>query len=66
MKIRFSAEVESSLAAGMPVLALESTIITHGMPYPDNIEFALEAESNCKQQGAVSYTHLTLPTILLV
>ena len=53
MKIRFSAEVESSLAAGMPVLALESTIITHGMPYPDNIEFALEAESNCKQQGVV-------------
>ena len=53
MKIRFSAEVESSLVAGMPVLALESTIITHGMPHPDNIEFTLEAESICRQQGVV-------------
>ena len=56
MKIRFSPEVESSLAAGMPVLALESTIITHGMPHPDNIEFALEAESICRQQGVVPAT----------
>ena len=56
MKIRFSAEVESSLAAGRPVLALESTIITHGMPYPDNIEFALKAESICRQQGVVPAT----------
>ena len=53
MKIRFAAEVESSLVAGMPVLALESTIITHGMPHPDNIEFTLEAESICRQQGVV-------------
>ena len=53
MKIRFSAEVESSLVAGMPVLALESTIITHGMPHPDNVEFALESESICRQQGVV-------------
>ena len=51
MKIRFSAEVESSLVAGMPVLALESTIIAHGMPHPDNVEFALESESICRQQG---------------
>jgi len=53
MKIRFSTEVESSLVAGMPVLALESTIITHGMPHPDNVEFALESESICRQQGVV-------------
>jgi len=53
MKIRFSAEVESSLVAGMPVLALESTIIAHGMPHPDNVEFALESESICRQQGVV-------------
>jgi len=56
MKIRFSAEVESSLVAGMPVLALESTIITHGMPHPDNVEFALESESVCRQQGVVPAT----------
>ena len=54
MKIRFSAEVESSL--GMPVLALESTIIAHGMPHPDNVEFALESESICRQQGVVPAT----------
>ena len=56
MKIRFSAEVESSLVAGMPVLALESTIIAHGMPHPDNVEFALESESICRQQGVVPAT----------
>jgi len=56
MKIRFSAEVESSLVAGMPVLALESTIITHGMPHPDNVEFALESEFVCRQQGVVPAT----------
>ena len=56
MKIRFSAEVESSLVAGVPVLALESTIITHGMPHPDNVEFALESEFVCRQQGVVPAT----------
>jgi len=56
MKIRFSAEVESSLVAGMPVLALESTIIAHGMPHPDNVKFALESESICRQQGVVPAT----------
>jgi len=56
MKIHFSAEVESSLIAGMPVLALESTIIAHGMPHPDNVEFALEAEYICRQQGVVPAT----------
>ena len=40
----------------MPVLALESTIIAHGMPHPDNVEFALEAESICRQQGVAPAT----------
>ena len=56
MKIHFSTEVESSLIAGKPVLALESTIISHGMPHPDNVEFALKAESICRQQGVVPAT----------
>jgi pseudouridine-5'-phosphate glycosidase len=56
MKIRFSTEVESSLISGKPVLALESTIISHGMPHPDNVEFALKAESICRQQGVVPAT----------
>ena len=56
MKICFSAEVESSLIARNPILVLESTIISHGVPYPDNLEFALEAESICRQQGVVPAT----------
>ena len=56
MKIYFSAEVESSLNTKNPILALESTIISHGMPYPDNVEFALEIESICRQQGVVPAT----------
>ena len=56
MKIQFSKEVRTALETGAPILALESTIITHGMPYPDNVEFALKAESICKQQGVVSAT----------
>ena len=56
MKIQFSKEVKTALETGRPVLALESTIIAHGMPYPDNIDFALKAESICRQQGVVSAT----------
>ena len=37
-------------------MALESTIIAHGMPHPDNIKFALKAESICRQQGVVPAT----------
>ena len=56
MKIQFSKEVKTALETGKPVLALESTIIAHGMPYPDNVEFALKAESICRKQGVVSAT----------
>tara|TARA_B100000586_G_scaffold162085_1_gene118116 strand:- start:67 stop:966 length:900 start_codon:yes stop_codon:yes gene_type:complete len=56
MNIHFSTEVGSSLIAGKPVLALESTIISHGMPYPDNVEFALKSESVCRQQGVIPAT----------
>ena len=56
MKIQFSKEVKTALKTGAPILALESTIIAHGMPYPDNVEFALTAESICRQQGVASAT----------
>ena len=46
-------EVREALNAGKPVVALESTIISHGMPYPQNVETALNVE-----RIAVSYTHL--------
>ena len=42
--LRSSPEVEAALAAGKPVVALESTIISHGMPYPQNVQTALAVE----------------------
>ena len=39
--LELSAEVEQALKEGKPVVALESTIISHGMPYPQNVETAL-------------------------
>ena len=51
-----SPEVEQALAAGKPVVALESTIISHGMPYPRNVETALLVEETIRQNGAVPAT----------
>jgi len=52
----YTDEVRAALTQGKPVLALESTIIAHGMPYPENLEFALEAEAVCRKNGAVPAT----------
>lgn len=52
----FSPEVEAAIAAGKPVVALESTIVTHGMPYPDNVETARAVESEIRGRGAVPAT----------
>ena len=49
-------EVAQALAAGKPVVALESTIISHGMPYPQNVETALNVERIIREQGAVPAT----------
>ncbi|WP_425462534.1 pseudouridine-5'-phosphate glycosidase [Martelella lutilitoris] len=51
-----SGEVETALAGGKPVVALESTIITHGMPYPANLETALAVEAVVRANGAVPAT----------
>jgi len=51
-----SAEVQEALAAEKPVVALESTIISHGMPYPQNVEAALAVEKIIREQGAVPAT----------
>ena len=48
--------VAQALAAGKPVVALESTIISHGMPYPQNVETALKVEEIIRQNGAVPAT----------
>ena len=49
-------EVAEALAAGKPVVALESTIISHGMPYPQNVETALQVEQIIRDNGAVPAT----------
>lgn len=49
-------EVAAAVAAGKPVVALESTIISHGMPYPQNVETALNVEKIIRDNGAVPAT----------
>ena len=49
-------EVQQALADGRPVVALESTIISHGMPYPKNVETALLVEQTLRDNGAVPAT----------
>ena len=49
-------EVAAALAEGKPVVALESTIISHGMPYPQNVETALNVEAIIRENGAVPAT----------
>jgi pseudouridine-5'-phosphate glycosidase len=51
-----SPEVAAAMAAGKPVVALESTIISHGMPYPQNVETALRVEQTIRDNGAVPAT----------
>jgi len=51
-----SEEVGDALRVNMPVVALESTIITHGMPWPQNLETALEVEAVVREEGAVPAT----------
>ncbi len=52
----FSAEVQAAREAGKPVVALESTIISHGMPYPQNVQTAKEVEQIIRDHGAVPAT----------
>ena len=54
--LELSTEVAAALDAGQPVVALESTIISHGMPYPRNVETALAVEAAVRSAGAVPAT----------
>ncbi|MCA1849220.1 MAG: pseudouridine-5'-phosphate glycosidase, partial [Actinobacteria bacterium] len=54
MEIR--AEVAEALRTGAPVVALESTLISHGLPRPDNLTVAREAERTVRAEGAVPAT----------
>jgi len=54
--LEISPEVKTALAEGKPVVALESTIISHGMPYPQNVETAMNVERIVRENGAVPAT----------
>jgi len=54
--VDIKAEVQEALDAGKPVVALESTIISHGMPYPQNVETARETERIIREKGAMPAT----------
>ncbi|MBK5331915.1 MAG: pseudouridine-5'-phosphate glycosidase [Ilumatobacteraceae bacterium] len=56
MTVRISNEVVDAVRAGQPVVALESTIISHGMPYPQNVEMACAVESIVRAHGATPAT----------
>ncbi|MCM3742960.1 pseudouridine-5'-phosphate glycosidase [Sporosarcina luteola] len=54
--LTYSNEVQEAMAAGKPIVALESTIISHGMPYPQNVKTAREVEQIIRDNGAVPAT----------
>lgn len=54
--LRIAPEIREALAAGAPVVALETTIVSHGMPYPENVETALALEREIRQRGATPAT----------
>lgn len=55
-QIKYSEEVLKAIQNNLPVVALESTIISHGMPYPDNLEVAIKCEKIIRENGAVPAT----------
>lgn len=55
-QLSFSEEVQEAIASKRPVVALESTIITHGLPFPTNVEMAMTIDQIIRQEGAVPAT----------
>ena len=56
LKIQVSSEVEEGKKLRKPIVALETTIVSHGMPYPDNLNTALEVENIIREEGAIPAT----------
>jgi pseudouridylate synthase len=54
--LRISAEIRDALATGKPVVALESTVIAHGLPQPKNLETAMAMEATVRREGAIPAT----------
>ena len=64
LPIAYSDEVTAAKARGAPLVALESTIITHGMPYPGNLEMARSVERIIREEGAVPATIAVIDGVL--
>ena len=54
--LEFSTEVQKAMDENLPIVALESTIISHGMPYPENVKTALECERIVRDNGSIPAT----------
>ncbi len=65
-KIKIGQHVQEALEKGLPVVALESTIISHGMPYPENVKTALMCEQVIKDNGAVPATIAIIDGVAIV
>ena len=64
--IRLSPEVARAQSSGVPIVALESTVITHGLPHPENIQIAQEMENEVRKGGAVPATIAILEGVIQV
>ncbi len=64
--IQYSAEVQAAKAAGSAIVALESTIITHGMPFPQNVEVAAQVEQDSRDAGATPATIAVMQGVMHV
>ena len=64
LPIVYSSEVVAAKARGAPIVALESTIITHGMPYPGNLDMARSVEQIIRNHGAVPATIAVIEGVL--
>ena len=56
MKLNFNEEVSHARDEKLPIVALESTVIAHGLPYPNNIETAFKLEQIVRENGAIPAT----------
>src|SRR5437660_1505430 len=56
MELSINDEASEAISKGLPVVALESTVIAHGLPYPHNVETAIKLESIVRENGAVPAT----------
>ena len=64
--IKINDNVKQALLENKPIVALESTIISHGMPYPENVETALKAEKVVCDNGAVPATIAIINGVITV